>query len=74
MNIHKYEEAELTVNELELINGGEYGDLLKPISLTYRAICECGYQKPIPSAGYGKVICPQCKQLITNYREEQGHQ
>ena len=69
-NLHQYEEAALTDNELEMVSGGEYGDLLRPIMTTYKAICECGYQESVKSGRLGKVLCPQCKQLITNYEEE----
>lgn len=72
-NLHKYGEAELTANELDMVNGGGYGDLLKPTSLTYRAICACGYQETVCSFRRGKVICPQCKQLILEYKEGQGY-
>jgi hypothetical protein len=56
-----------------MISGGEYGDLLRPILTTYKAICTCGYQETVNSARYGKVICPQCKQLIIIYAEGQSN-
>ena len=56
-----------------MISGGEYGDLLRPILTTYKAICTCGYQETVNSARYGKVICPQCKQPIINYEEGQSN-
>ena len=62
--------AELNEDELEMISGGEYGDLLRPILTTYKAICACGYQETVKSGRYGRVVCPQCNQLITNYEEE----
>lgn len=58
------------LDELEMISGGEYGDLLRPILTTYKAICACGYQETVKSGRYGRVVCPQCNQLITNYEEE----
>ena len=62
--------AELNEDELEMASGGEYGDLLRPILTTYKAICACGYQETVKSGRYGRVVCPQCNQLITNYEEE----
>ena len=58
------------LDELEMISGGEYGDLLRPILTTYKAICACGYQETVKNGCYGRVVCPQCNQLITNYEEE----
>ncbi len=58
------------LDELEMISGGEYGDLLRPILTTYKAICSCGYQETVKNGCYGRVVCPQCNQLITNYEEE----
>lgn len=63
----KNKPAELKDDELEMISGGEYGDLLRPTMITYHAICACGYQENVSSARYGKVVCQQCGQLITNY-------
>ena len=63
---------ELNDDALTMISGGEYGDLLKPIMITYKAICACGYQENLGSARYGKVICPQCSQLITKYEAAGG--
>lgn len=62
--------AELNEDKLEMVSGGEYGDLLRPILTTYKAICACGYQETVKSGRYGRVVCPQCNQLITNYEEE----
>ena len=56
-----------------MISGGEYGDLLRPILTTYKAIGTWGYQATVNSARYGKVICPQCKQLIIIYEEGQSN-
>lgn len=53
-----------------MISVGEYGDLLRPILTTYKAICSCRYQETVKSGRYGRVVCPQCNQLITNYEEE----
>ena len=39
--------AELNEDELEMVSGGEYGDLLRPILTTYKAICACGYQETV---------------------------
>lgn len=58
------------LDELEMISGGEYGDLLRLILTTYKAICSCGYQETVKNGCYGRVVCPQCNQLITNYEEE----
>ena len=63
----KNKPAELEDDALEMISGGEYGDLLRPTMITYKAICACGYQENVRSARYGKVVCQQCDQLITNY-------
>lgn len=65
----KNKPAELNDDALTRISGGEYGDLLKPIMITYKAICSCGYEEIVSSARYGKVICPQCKSLITEYKQ-----
>lgn len=62
--------AELNEDELKMVSGGEYGDLLRPILTTCKAICACGYQETVKSGRYGRVVCPQCNQLITNYEEE----
>ncbi len=59
----------LNDEELEAVSGGEYGDLLKPILVTYKAICTCGYEEIVSSARYGKVLCPACKALITEYKQ-----
>ena len=59
----------LNDEELETVSGGEYGDLLKPILVTYKAICTCGYEEIVSSARYGKVLCPECKTLITEYKQ-----
>lgn len=44
--------AELNEDELEMVSGGEYGDLLRPILTTYKAICACGYQETVKSGRY----------------------
>lgn len=59
--------AALDDDALEIISGGGYGDLLKPTMTTYNAICPCGHKETVGSARYGKVVCPQCGQLIANY-------
>ena len=64
---------ELTEEAQDEVSGGEYGDLLRPIMTTYKVICACGYQETVKSVRYGKVLCPQCKQLITYYEEGQGY-
>lgn len=49
-NIHKYEEAELAANKLNMFNGGGYGELLKPRRTACAAICTCGYQEMVPNS------------------------
>lgn len=59
------ERVEMNDEQLEQASGGEYGDLLKPIVVYWKAKCSCGYQLTVTDKNMEQVVCPVCNRVIT---------